>query len=276
MTKGDKSARKTASTIQKTSNFINNDIGANNIQLRNTRNNKRRYRHRPGNKALMDIKKYQKSTDLLIRKLPFQRLVREIFDDLSVLGGNEDRYRITRQALNGLQEASEAYMVGLFEDSNLCAIHAKRVTLQARDMQLARRIRGETINETSLRKELVKKEIKQNKKDYKAEDVILSNSNMAKIKKRLTKAKPKQIKAMKEPRNYVPESNIALNLNLQKEEKKEFEQSSTYKKEDNFDLLNIRFKSLIEKKQNKGENADNNDKEEEDQKKNDEELQKRS
>src|SRR5205823_2927951 len=81
--------------------------------------------------------RYQKSTDLLLRKLPFQRLVREIAQDFK----NDLRFQST--AILALQEASEAYLVSLFEDTNLCAIHAKRVTIMPKDIQLARRIRGE-------------------------------------------------------------------------------------------------------------------------------------
>ena len=82
-------------------------------------------------------RKYQKSTELLIRKLPFQRLVREIAQDFKT------DLRFQSHAVLALQEASEAYLVGLFEDTNLCAIHAKRVTIMPKDIQLARRIRGE-------------------------------------------------------------------------------------------------------------------------------------
>lgn len=97
-------------------------------------------RFRPGTAALREIRKYQKSTELLIRKLPFQRLVREILQDTA----DEDRVnRFQANALAALQEATEAYMVGLFEDTNLCAIHARRVTIQPRDLHLARRLRGE-------------------------------------------------------------------------------------------------------------------------------------
>jgi histone H3 len=73
----------------------------------------------------------------LIRKLPFQRLVREISQEF------KSDLRFQAQAVLALQEAAEAYLVGLFEDTNLCAIHAKRVTIMPKDMQLARRIRGE-------------------------------------------------------------------------------------------------------------------------------------
>ena len=86
---------------------------------------------------MREIRRYQKSTDLLIRKLPFQRLVREIAQ------GFRDDLRFQGTAILALQEASEAYLVGLFEDTNLAAIHAKRVTIYPKDIQLARRIRGE-------------------------------------------------------------------------------------------------------------------------------------
>ena len=98
---------------------------------------KRPHRFRPGTVALREIRRFQKSTELLIRKLPFQRLVREIASDY------RGELRFQSSAVLALQEASEAYMVGLFEDTNLCAIHAKRVTIMPKDMQLARRIRGE-------------------------------------------------------------------------------------------------------------------------------------
>ncbi|GMN26467.1 hypothetical protein TIFTF001_001308 [Ficus carica] len=90
----------------------------------------------PGTVALREIRKYQKSTELLIRKLPFQRLVREIAQDFKT------DLRFQSSAVAALQEAAEAYLVGLFEDTNLCAIHAKRVTIMPKDIQLARRIRG--------------------------------------------------------------------------------------------------------------------------------------
>ena len=102
------------------------------------------YRFRPGTVALKEIRRYQKSTDLLIRKLPFQRLVREIANDPLVVPGNMvGKIRFQTDAIKALQESCEAYLVGLFEDSNLCAIHAKRVTIMPKDIQLARRIRGE-------------------------------------------------------------------------------------------------------------------------------------
>lgn len=98
------------------------------------------HRFRPGTVALREIRRYQKSTELLIRKLPFQRLVREIAQNETRA---TDGVRFQTAALGALQEAAEAYLVGLFEDTNLCAIHAKRVTIMPQDMRLARRMRGE-------------------------------------------------------------------------------------------------------------------------------------
>ena len=92
---------------------------------------------RPGIAALKEIRHFQKGSALLIRKLPFQRLVREIANDFKT------NLRFQQSAIEALQEASEAYLVGLFEDTNLCAIHARRVTIMPKDLQLARRIRGE-------------------------------------------------------------------------------------------------------------------------------------
>merc|ERR1711865_630603 len=92
--------------------------------------------------ALKEIRRFQRSTDLLIRKLPFARLVREIAQEPYIRGRAEEPFRWTAEALMALQEASEAYLVKLFEDANLCAIHAKRVTIMPKDIQLTRRIRG--------------------------------------------------------------------------------------------------------------------------------------
>jgi len=107
------------------------------MQQQATSKPKRRYR--PGTVALREIRKYQKSTALLVRKLPFQRLVREIAQDYK----SDLRFQST--AILALQEASEAYLVGLFEDTNLCAVHAKRITIMPKDLRLARRIRGERV-----------------------------------------------------------------------------------------------------------------------------------
>jgi histone H3 len=97
------------------------------------------HRFRPGTVALRDIRRFQKSTELLIRKMPFQRLVRDIAQKIQA------GYRFQNSAVLAIQEAAEAYLIGLFEDTNLCAIHAKRVTIMSKDMQLARRIRGERL-----------------------------------------------------------------------------------------------------------------------------------
>ena len=97
----------------------------------------KKWRFRPGTVALREIRRYQKNMDLLIRKLPFQCLVREIIFEY------KQDYWLAAAAVAALQEATEAYLVGLFEDTNLCAIHAKRVTIMPKDIQLARRICGE-------------------------------------------------------------------------------------------------------------------------------------
>ncbi|KAF5321245.1 hypothetical protein D9619_000787 [Psilocybe cf. subviscida] len=105
---------------------------------------KKPHRFRPGTVALREIRKYQKSTDLLLRKLPFSRVVREITMEMTTETNFRDSADLRWQssALLALQEATEAYLVHLFEDANLCAIHAKRVTIMTKDIQLARRIRG--------------------------------------------------------------------------------------------------------------------------------------
>jgi len=100
---------------------------------------KKPHRYRPGTVALREIRRYQKTTELLIRKMPFQRLVREIAEEIA-----RTTFRFQTSTVMALQEASEAYLIGLFEDTNLCAIHAKRVTIMPKDIQLARRIRGDT------------------------------------------------------------------------------------------------------------------------------------
>jgi histone H3 len=101
---------------------------------------KKPHRYRPGTVALREIRRFQKTTELLIRKLPFYRTVREIAQNFRV-GGEIPRFQSA--AVGALQEAAEAYLVGLFEDTNLAAIHAKRVTIMPKDIALARRLRGE-------------------------------------------------------------------------------------------------------------------------------------
>ncbi len=87
---------------------------------------------------MREIKYYQKTSRLLIQKLPFQRLVRDIVESLH---GSE--MRVQSMALYAMQEAAEAYLVGMFEDCNLCALHANRITIMQKDMLLARRLRGD-------------------------------------------------------------------------------------------------------------------------------------
>merc|ERR1712025_1470470 len=105
-------------------------------------NHVQRRRFRPGVKALKEIRKYQKSTDFLIPRLPSSRLVREII--FGVVGYNSG-LRIQSLALQALQEAAEAYLVILMEDALLIALHAKRVTIMAKDIHLARRIKGDSL-----------------------------------------------------------------------------------------------------------------------------------
>ena len=96
---------------------------------------KKPYRYRPGTVALRQIRKYQKSTELLIRKLPFQRLVKEVVRDLF----KTESYRFQSTAVLALQEASESFLVSMFDDVNCIAIHGKRVTIQVKDIQIWKR-----------------------------------------------------------------------------------------------------------------------------------------
>ena len=107
---------------------------------------KKPHRYRPGTVALREIRRYQKSTENLFRKKSFQLLVREICYDVT---GAADR-RFQASAMLALQETSESYLIGLKEDTNLCAIHAKRVTIMPKDIQLALRIRGDDKNDHRL------------------------------------------------------------------------------------------------------------------------------
>ena len=104
---------------------------------------KKKHRFKPGTVALREIKKYQKSTEMLLAKAPFHRLVR------SIAQGVDGELRFQSQALVALQESAEAYLTGIFEDANLCAIHATRVTVMKKDMELAKRIRGDNLRDFS-------------------------------------------------------------------------------------------------------------------------------
>jgi histone H3 len=98
---------------------------------------KRTHRYRPGTVALREIHRFQRGTELLLRKAPFQRLVREI----SLVG--KDGLRFQSAAVLAIQEATEAYLISLLADTNLCAVHTRRVTIMPKDLHLARRLRGE-------------------------------------------------------------------------------------------------------------------------------------
>ncbi|KAL5270709.1 hypothetical protein ACHWQZ_G001406 [Mnemiopsis leidyi] len=100
---------------------------------------KKKHKWRPGTVALREIRRFQKSTDLLIPRSPFLRLMREVINEVKQ---GPNLLRVQVGAVGALQEAAEAYLVGLFEDTNLCAIHAKRVTIMPRDIHLAQRLRG--------------------------------------------------------------------------------------------------------------------------------------
>ena len=101
---------------------------------------KAKRRTRPGKKALREIKMYQRSTDTLLPRAALQRVIKEI----------TQRYfpdaRYSYGAIDAVQQCVESYMIGLFEDTQLCAVHAKRMTVMTKDMRLARRIRGEILN----------------------------------------------------------------------------------------------------------------------------------
>lgn len=98
---------------------------------------KKKRRYRPGTVALREIRKFQRTTDLLIPKIPFQRLVREITQNLFP----SEQYRFQSAAIGAIQEAAEAYLVGVMEDTQLCAQHARRMTIMPKDMALAIRLR---------------------------------------------------------------------------------------------------------------------------------------
>ena len=100
---------------------------------------RRKRRFRPGTRVLQEIRRLQMSTNTLVPRIHFSRIVRDVA--MSIVGGQELRW--ASEALEAVQTAAEAYLIGLFEDANLCAIHAKRVTIMVKDIFLARRIRGE-------------------------------------------------------------------------------------------------------------------------------------
>ena len=97
---------------------------------------RKKHKFRPGTVALREIRKFQKSTDLLFPKAPFRRFVREICQDVTT------NYRFQESSLLALQESAEAYLVGVFEDTNLAALHAKHTTIGPKDMRLVMRLRN--------------------------------------------------------------------------------------------------------------------------------------
>jgi len=99
---------------------------------------KKHHRYRPGTVALREIRKYQKSTDLLIRKIPFQRLIREIVQDMYP----DENYKMQSTALLAFQEAAEDFLVNMFNHVNYYAIHGGRVTIQVKDIYLWKRVMG--------------------------------------------------------------------------------------------------------------------------------------
>ena len=108
---------------------------------------KKPHRYRPGLLALHEIRRYQQSTESLIRRTPFNKLIKEISQEYRICpegpGTPSVQVRFQSTALAALQEAAENFLVGLFEDVNLLAVHAKRVTVMPHDIRLALRIRGD-------------------------------------------------------------------------------------------------------------------------------------
>ena len=132
----------TGSGVKNDQNEINNPIAAGQKKPRrpkklSTGGVKKPHRYWLSTVALREIRRYQKSTELLIRKLPMARLIREIAQDFKT------DLHFQKDMIVALHEASEYYLVGLFKDTNLCAIHARCITIMPKDMQLGRRIRGE-------------------------------------------------------------------------------------------------------------------------------------
>ena len=115
--------------------------------IRSTGGIKKPHRYRPSIVVLREIRRYQSSTENLIKHTPFQRLIREISQEYRICpdgpGTPSVQVRFQSTAIAALQEAAENYIVGLFEDVNLLAIHARRVTIMPRDIRLALRIRGD-------------------------------------------------------------------------------------------------------------------------------------
>ena len=115
--------------------------------MRPTGGIKKPHRYRSGMVALREIRRYQASTENLIKCTPFQKLLREISQEFRICpdgpGTSSVQVRFQSTAIAALQEAAENYIVGLFEDLNLLTIHARQVTIMPRDIRLALRICGD-------------------------------------------------------------------------------------------------------------------------------------
>ena len=98
---------------------------------------------KPGTVTVRDFKKFNLKKDFLISKMAFRRVVRGIFEDLPQVKG-ASKLRVQESAMMALQEATEAHLVHTFQNAMRCATHGKRVTVQPRDMQLARYLAGGT------------------------------------------------------------------------------------------------------------------------------------
>ena len=107
--------------------------------LKRAEGEKRPHRFKPGTVALREIRRYQKGGNMLLRKIPFQRIVRHIAEGL------KHGMRFQASAILALQEATEGHLVGLFADSNICAVHAKRVGVTGGDIQIAKKLRKEKV-----------------------------------------------------------------------------------------------------------------------------------
>ena len=139
----------------KQANPTRTPIGVKSVPNSETEAKKARKKHRfkPGTVALKEIRKYQKSTDLLLKKLPFQRLVREIAQKYSLYDGTDGTaLRFQSDALMALQEAAEAYLIELMADTNLCAISTNRKGIQRKDMKFAQHLRRDNEKDLTSKK----------------------------------------------------------------------------------------------------------------------------
>lgn len=101
---------------------------------------KKKHRYRPGTVALREIRKFQRSTEILTKKAPFRRVLDQICMEE---GGLTEQFRLQSDIIPLLQEAAQSHLIQVMEDANLCTIHAKRITVKPIDVQLARRVRHE-------------------------------------------------------------------------------------------------------------------------------------